>query len=98
VSQAGRACPPLHPHRRRGRHASPARSTLVSCLFESFTSMLSPPGPLPAIPQQFVCCPETPTEQWMRDVAREMNLSETAFLTPVDDGYNLRWFTPRGGS
>jgi len=35
-----------------------------------------------------------PTDQWMRDVAREMNLSETAFLTPRDDGYNLRWFTP----
>jgi len=30
----------------------------------------------------------------MRDVAREMNLSETAFLVPQDDGYNLRWFTP----
>ena len=35
-----------------------------------------------------------PTDQWMRDVAREMNLSETAFLTPHDDGYTLRWFTP----
>jgi PhzF family phenazine biosynthesis protein len=23
-----------------------------------------------------------------------MNLSETAFLTPADDGYRLRWFTP----
>jgi PhzF family phenazine biosynthesis protein len=30
----------------------------------------------------------------MRDVAREMNLSETAFLVPKDGGYNLRWFTP----
>jgi PhzF family phenazine biosynthesis protein len=30
----------------------------------------------------------------MRDVAREMNLSETAFLTPQADGYSLRWFTP----
>jgi len=30
----------------------------------------------------------------MRDVAREMNLSETAFLVPREDGYNLRWFTP----
>jgi PhzF family phenazine biosynthesis protein len=30
----------------------------------------------------------------MRDVAREMNLSETAFLVPYDGGYNLRWFTP----
>jgi len=33
-------------------------------------------------------------DQWMRDVAREMNLSETAFLTPHDGGYNLRWLTP----
>jgi len=30
----------------------------------------------------------------MRDVAREMNLSETAFLTPRDGGYHLRWLTP----
>jgi PhzF family phenazine biosynthesis protein len=30
----------------------------------------------------------------MRDVAREMNLSETAFLVAREDGYNLRWFTP----
>jgi len=30
----------------------------------------------------------------MRDVAREMNLSETSFLVPQDGGYNLRWFTP----
>ena len=40
-----------------------------------------------------------PSEQWMRDVAREMNLSETAFLipregVPREDGYDLRWFTP----
>lgn len=33
-------------------------------------------------------------ETWMKQIAREMNLSETAFLYPVDDGYNLRWFTP----
>jgi PhzF family phenazine biosynthesis protein len=36
----------------------------------------------------------SPPDEWMRDVAREMNLSETAFLTPVEDGYRLRWFTP----
>ena len=30
----------------------------------------------------------------MQNVAREMNLSETAFLHPVADGYALRWFTP----
>ena len=33
-------------------------------------------------------------ERWMQDVAREMNLSETAFLHPRDGGYELRWFTP----
>jgi PhzF family phenazine biosynthesis protein len=31
---------------------------------------------------------------WMQAVAREMNLSETAFLVPREDGYDLRWFTP----
>src|SRR5438552_1058360 len=30
----------------------------------------------------------------MQDVAREMNLSETAFLHPLADGFQLRWFTP----
>jgi len=33
-------------------------------------------------------------DAWMRNVAREMNLSETAFLQKRPDGYNLRWFTP----
>ncbi|MBI4409133.1 MAG: PhzF family phenazine biosynthesis protein [Gemmatimonadetes bacterium] len=33
-------------------------------------------------------------ERWMQDVAREMNLSETAYLSPHADGYGLRWFTP----
>lgn len=32
--------------------------------------------------------------EWMQKVAMEMNLSETAFLTPYQDGWNLRWFTP----
>jgi predicted PhzF superfamily epimerase YddE/YHI9 len=33
---------------------------------------------------------------WMRRVAAEMNLSETAFLRPGDEpaAYHLRWFTP----
>lgn len=37
---------------------------------------------------------EPSNEQWMQHVAREMNLSETAFLCPQQDGFNLRWFTP----
>lgn len=33
--------------------------------------------------------------EWMQGVAKEMNLSETAFLRRREDGdYDLRWFTP----
>lgn len=38
--------------------------------------------------------PGPATEAWMQSVAREMNLSETAFLYPTEDGHDLRWFTP----
>lgn len=38
--------------------------------------------------------PEEASEEWMQAVAAEMNLSETAFLRPIEDGYGLRWFTP----
>jgi len=37
---------------------------------------------------------EPPAEWWMQEVAREMNLSETAFLIAHEDGFDLRWFTP----
>ncbi len=33
-------------------------------------------------------------EEWMQSMAREMNLSETAFLVPQGEGFHLRWFTP----
>jgi PhzF family phenazine biosynthesis protein len=38
--------------------------------------------------------PRAAPEEWMRNVAREMNLSETAFLHRVEDAFALRWFTP----
>ena len=43
-----------------------------------------------------VCVMPAPREaRWMQAVAREMNLSETAFLVRRSDGaYDLRWFTP----
>ena len=42
-----------------------------------------------------VCLLEEEAEvQWMQSVAAEMNLSETAFLVPQNDGFGLRWFTP----
>ena len=33
-------------------------------------------------------------DNWLQSVATEMNLSETAFLQKMADGYVLRWFTP----
>lgn len=44
-----------------------------------------------------VCLPDTPIEaDLMQSIAKEMNLSETAFLEPAgpDGERGLRWFTP----
>ena len=42
-----------------------------------------------------VCLLETTREaEWMQAVAAEMNLSETAFVLPRENGFDLRWFTP----
>jgi PhzF family phenazine biosynthesis protein len=42
-----------------------------------------------------VCVLQKPRdEKWMQDVAREMNLSETAFAVRHEDEWLLRWFTP----
>ena len=42
-----------------------------------------------------VCLLPSPADPaWMQDVAREMNLAETAFLVPRSEGHDLRWFTP----
>ena len=38
--------------------------------------------------------PSPQDDRWMQSVAREMNLSETAFLLKQDRHYSLRWFTP----
>lgn len=43
-----------------------------------------------------VCLLKEPAdENWMQLVAREMNLSETAFVYPIEGGWHLRWFTPK---
>lgn len=43
-----------------------------------------------------VCLLESPVEEeWMQNIAMEMNLSETAFLFPNGDQFDLRWFTPK---
>ena len=37
-------------------------------------------------------------EQQMQNLAMENNLSETAFIVPEQDGYQLRWFTPNAAA
>ena len=37
---------------------------------------------------------EARSDEWLRNVAREMNLSETAFLVPRNGDFDLRWLTP----
>ncbi len=56
---------------------------------DAFTSR-----PFGGNPAAVCVLPQAAPEEWMRQVAREMNLSETAFLVPAEDGYHLRWFTP----
>jgi PhzF family phenazine biosynthesis protein len=56
---------------------------------DAFTSK-----PFAGNPAAVCVLPEAREETWMRQVAREMNLSETAFLHPMDSGFSLRWFTP----
>ncbi len=38
--------------------------------------------------------PEPRPDEWLRHVAREMNLSDTAFLIRRDGEFDLRWLTP----
>jgi PhzF family phenazine biosynthesis protein len=35
-----------------------------------------------------------PPDWQLQEIAREMNLSESAFAIPHEDGFDLRWFTP----
>ena len=50
--------------------------------------------PFAGNPAAVCILPKAAEPAWMLDVAREMNLAETAFLVPRQDGYDLRWFTP----
>lgn len=51
--------------------------------------------PFSGNPAGICVLPQPNDDRWMQNVAKEMNLSETAFLLRQDDGsYSLRWFTP----
>ena len=52
--------------------------------------------PFAGNPAAVCVLPKPADARWMLDVAREMNLAETAFLVPRDGGaeFDLRWFSP----
>jgi PhzF family phenazine biosynthesis protein len=50
--------------------------------------------PFAGNPAAVCILPEFLPDRWLQDVAREMNLSETAFLVRHGDAFRLRWFTP----
>ncbi len=56
---------------------------------DAFTSQ-----PFAGNPAAVCLLPEPQPDRWLQQVAQEMNLSETAFLIPVTEGFSLRWFTP----
>jgi hypothetical protein len=56
---------------------------------DAFTSQ-----PFRGNPASVCILPQPGDGSWMQLVAREMNLSETAFLHRQNSGYGLRWFTP----
>lgn len=50
--------------------------------------------PFAGNPAAVCVLPEPRPDPWLRNVAREMNLSETAFLVPRNGDFDLRWLTP----
>ena len=50
--------------------------------------------PFSGNPAAVCLLPNAADPAWMQQVAREMNLAETAFLVRQKDGFDLRWFTP----
>jgi PhzF family phenazine biosynthesis protein len=50
--------------------------------------------PFTGNPAAVCVLPSPASASWMQNLAREMNLSETAFLVRESDAFELRWFTP----
>jgi PhzF family phenazine biosynthesis protein len=58
-------------------------------IVDAFTST-----PFAGNPAAVCLLDEVHKSEWLQQVAAEMNLSETAFLLPENDGWRLRWLTP----
>lgn len=64
--------------------------TEIRCLqIDAFTNR-----PFAGNPAAVCLLDEARDARWMQAVAAEMNLSETAFVRPLADAFELRWFTP----
>lgn len=50
--------------------------------------------PFTGNPAAVVPLSKWPDDRWLQNVAMEMNLSETAFFVPTENGFHLRWLTP----
>ena len=59
------------------------------CQVDAFTEK-----PFAGNPAAVCFLSDAAADKWMQGVAAEMNLPETAFLLPLEDGFELRWFTP----
>jgi hypothetical protein len=51
--------------------------------------------PFAGNPAAVCLLPSWKEDRWLQAIAREMNLSETAFLVKQPDHFDLRWFTPK---
>ncbi|MBO7359443.1 MAG: PhzF family phenazine biosynthesis protein [Clostridia bacterium] len=58
-------------------------------IVDAFTS-----APFSGNPAAVCVMDRWPSEEFMKKLAGENNLSETAFIVKEDAGYHLRWFTP----
>src|SRR5947209_10783800 len=71
------------------RHSLDSEVMLRITQVDAFTNQ-----PFAGNPAAVCILPKAAEPAWMLNVAREMNLAETAFLVRQRDGYDLRWFTP----
>ena len=65
-------------------------SMLRYFVVDAFTNLPFSGNPAAVVPLE-----QWSNDRWLQNVAMEMNLSETAFLVPNADGFDLRWFTPK---
>src|SRR5689334_19667698 len=78
----------------RGRSTSVTRGEGRSMALGIVTADAFTSRPFSGNPAAVCVLPGPADPAWMQNVAREMNLAETAFLEPRPDGFGLRWFTP----